>query len=278
MMNVPHRGARTCCSARIPPDRLSSVDMRRPCLLGGLACSIGVSFAQTVPADQDADRNVSWKTLAPNVLSDQKAIWLSPLKLRTRRYWIPTTVVLGITAGLIALDPPEGRYFRNTSFYNGFNSVFSGNATAAGTAIAPLSLYAVGLIRKDAKMKTTAMLAGEAVADSEILTTVLKDADRRLRPIAVPTKGNYSDTWFDDSSGILRSHGSFPSGHSIAAFSVATVVARRYRSHRWVPFVAYGSAALIGCSRMTLSAHFAWDVFVGGVLGYSIGRFAVLRQ
>jgi len=31
-------------------------------------------------------------------------------------------------------------------------------------------------------------------------------------------------------------------------------------------------------SRMTLSAHFASDVFMGGALGYSIGRFAVLRE
>jgi membrane-associated phospholipid phosphatase len=235
-------------------------------------------FAQTAPPDQDADRNVSWRTLIPNVASDQKAIWLSPLKLKQRKYWLPTTMVLGVTAGLIAIDPVEGRYFRDASSYSGFNNVFSGNATALGTLIAPVSLYAIGLVRKDSKMTTTALLAGEAVADSEILTTVLKDADRRLRPIAVPAKGNYSDTWFDDSTRTLRSNGSFPSGHTIAAFSIATVIARRYRTHRWLPLVAYGGAALVGFSRMTLSAHFASDVFAGGVLGYSISRFAVLRQ
>ena len=69
-----------------------------------------------------------------------------------------------------------------------------------------------------------------------------------------------------------------PSGHTIAAFSIATVVARRYRKHRWVPFVAYGLAGVVGFSRMTLSAHFASDVFMGASLGYSISRFAVLRQ
>jgi hypothetical protein len=29
---------------------------------------------------------------------------------------------------------------------------------------------------------------------------------------------------------------------------------------------------------MSLSAHFASDVFLGGALGYSISRFAVLQQ
>ena len=127
-------------------------------------------------------------------------------------------------------------------------------------------------------MRGTALLAGEAVGDVEILATALKDATKRVRPAAVPANGNFSDTWFDDNSRLLRSNGSFPSGHSIAAFSVATVIARRYGNHRWVPYVAYGGAALIGFSRMSLSAHFASDVFMGGALGYTIARFAVLRQ
>jgi membrane-associated phospholipid phosphatase len=110
------------------------------------------------------------------------------------------------------------------------------------------------------------------------VTTVFKDADRRLRPAGVPPKGNFSDTWFDDNTRFLRSNGSFPSGHSIGAFSVATVIARRYGNHRWVPYVAYSGAALIGFSRLSLSAHFASDVFMGGALGYSIARFTVLRQ
>jgi hypothetical protein len=46
------------------------------------------------------------------------------------------------------------------------------------------------------------------------------------------------------------SGGSFPSGHTIAGFSVATVVSRRYgKKHRWVPDAAYGMAALVGASR-----------------------------
>jgi len=117
------------------------------------------------------------------------------------------------------------------------------------------------------------------VADSEILTTVLKDIDGRSRPAAVPSGGNFADTWFERKGSILRGNGSFPSGHTIAAFSVAAVAARRYgRRHRWVPFVAYGAAAAVGFSRVTLSSHFPSDVFMGAALGYSISRFAVLRQ
>ena len=76
----------------------------------------------------------------------------------------------------------------------------------------------------------------------------------------------------------MRGRGSFPSGHTIAAFSVATVISRRYGNHRWVPYVAYGMATLVGFSRLSLSSHYLSDVFMGGALGYSISRFSVLRQ
>jgi membrane-associated phospholipid phosphatase len=59
---------------------------------------------------------------------------------------------------------------------------------------------------------------------------------------------------------------------------VATVFARRYRQHRWVPYVAYGLASVISFSRVTTGAHFPSDVFIGAALGYAIARFDVVRQ
>jgi membrane-associated phospholipid phosphatase len=223
-------------------------------------------------------RDVSWVKLIPNLASDQKQIWTFPVALAHGKHWVPTLAVLGVTAALLALDPHEGAYFRRSTAFGGFNRVFSGNNTSLGIILPPASLYLTGLVRRDSKMKSTALFAGEALAGAEIVATAFKDADRRLRPASVPTNGNFWDTWFDDNTRLLRSNGSFPSGHTIGAFSVATVIARRYGNHRWVPYVAYGGAALIGFSRLSLSAHFASDVFMGGALGYSIARFAVLRQ
>jgi membrane-associated phospholipid phosphatase len=203
---------------------------------------------------------------------------VTPVALAHGKHWIPTLAVLGTTAALVVLDPHEGAYFRRTTAFDGFNRAFSSNNTSLGIILPPASLYFAGLIRGDSKMKSTALLAGEALADAEIVATVFKDADRRLRPAGVPPNGNFSDTWFEDNTRFLRSNGSFPSGHSIGAFAIATVIARRYGNHRWVPYIAYGGAALIGFSRLPLSAHFASDVFMGGALGYSIARFTVLRQ
>ena len=229
-------------------------------------------------ASAPRDRPVSWKLIVPNLISDQERIWSFPARLAQGQDWLPAAGVLGVTAGLVMLDPTEGAYFRRTSEFNGFNNIITGKATLSGVIATPVSLYAVGLLRRDSKMQRTALLAGEAIADSEILTTVLKDITRRVRPAAIPPQGNFADTWFDSGGSLVRGSGSFPSGHAIAAFSIATGVSRRYGTHRWIPYAAYGLAAVVGFSRMTLSAHFLSDVFLGGALGYSISRFAVLRQ
>jgi len=209
-------------------------------------------------------------------MSDQKQIWTFPVRLAQGKNWIPTTAVVGTTAGLMFLDSRESRYFRTSTTFHGFRNIVTGNATSIGMGAVPASLYAIGLVRKDSKMQSTALLAGEALADIVLVQTALKDITRRVKPARYPTSG-----WFSSKgppTSYLRGNGSFPSGHSMAAFSVATIVARQYRNHRWVPYVAYGLASLVGFSRLPLNVHFLSDVVMGGAIGYSISRFTVLRQ
>lgn len=226
--------------------------------------------------DPTLDRPVSWKLLSHNVITDQKQIWSFPARLIQGQNLVPTAAVLGTTTGLFFVDPSESAYFRRTTTFHGFNHIFNGNTTAIGMGAVSASLYAMGRIRKDSKMQHTALLAGEAMADVAIVQTVLKDTTMRVRPVRYPASG-----WFAPSSSptsYIRGNGSFPSGHSIEAFAVATIIARRYGNHRWVPYAAYGLASLVGFSRLTLNVHFLSDVFMGGALGYSISRFTVLRQ
>jgi membrane-associated phospholipid phosphatase len=217
---------------------------------------------------------VSWLRLPSNVLRDQKKIASFPVSVAHGHHLLPTFAVVGVTAGLIAADEQDTPYFRRTTTFQSFNRAFSGTNTSLVIALVPTSLYAMGLLRKDSYEQKTALLAGEAVADSLILSTVLKVSTLRLRPSDIPPQGDFSDSFFLRRNAITS--GSFPSGHTIAAFSVATIFAERYSKHRWVPWVAYATAATIGFSRVTLQAHFPSDVFLGAALGYSVSRFAVL--
>jgi len=223
------------------------------------------------------DIELSWRQLPKRILHDQKDIWLFPTQLARGRNWIPTLAVVGGTAGLIAVDPHGAAYFRaHAGNLEDFNDAFDGPITAAEIAIVPVTFFVVGQIRHDTYASKTGLAAGEAYVDGYILGVAIKAITRRKRPSEVPPGGQFTDTFFNTRKSPAGS--SFPSGHAIGAFSVATVVARRYRHHRWVPWVAYGGATVISFSRVTRGAHFPSDVFLGAALGYSIARFEVMRH
>jgi PAP2 superfamily len=225
-----------------------------------------------------ASRQVSWKLLGPNILHDQKRIWLFPKMLAQGKHWLPTLALTGATAGLIALDPHDDPYFRRAQTYDQFNRVVSSRNAILGMALFPASFYALGLGRHDSYMQKTVQLSTESVVDSEILNLVIRDVARRVPPNQIPPNGDFSDSFFMRRKGpFYVGNGGFPSGHTIAAFSIATIFAERYRRHRWVPWVAYGLAAVVGFSRVTLQDHFPSDVFAGAALGYTISHFVVLH-
>jgi len=224
------------------------------------------------------EREISWRRLVPNLVQDQRQVWLFPVSVAHGHHLAPTLAVAGITAGLVALDERNMNYFRRTQTFGRFNRVFSGSNTSLGMEVFPAAFYAVGLMRKDSYAQHTVLLAGEAVLDSEILTTALKDIDRRFRPASIPPNGDFSQSWFKETHGsYLGGVGSFPSGHTIAAFSIATVFANRYPNPRWHVWLAYGLATVVGFSRVSLQSHFPSDVFAGAALGYAIAHYVVLR-
>jgi membrane-associated phospholipid phosphatase len=238
-----------------------------------LAGAAGPALSQNA----ETDREVSWRTLFPNILSDQERIWTFPVRLARGEDIAPTLLITGSAVGLIALDPVDSPYFRRTTSLDGFNDTFSGWSDSLAIAAVPAAFYAFGHMEHNSYHEHTALLMGEAVVDTELVAEVVKDIGERVRPREINPHGNFSDTWFDKSGNPIWSNASFPSGHTIAAFSVATVVAHRYRNHKWIPYAAYGAATLVGFSRVANSAHFPSDVFVGAALGYFTTRFVVLR-
>jgi len=224
------------------------------------------------------DPEISWKHLPMRVLEDQKDLWLFPTQLARGKHWVPTLAIVGVTGVLIATDPHDEPFFRNKRAFDETSEIFSTTNTGIVEAGVPVVIYVTGLLRHDSYTQQTAILAGEAYLDSAIPHVVIKLISRRLRPSAVPPNQDFRDTFFQSKVGILGKGSSFPSGHAAGAFSIATVIARRYGEHKWVPWVAYGVAGLISFSRVPDMAHFPSDVFLGAALGYTITRFDVFRD
>ncbi len=221
-----------------------------------------------------------WKSLGPDLLHDQKSIYLFPLSVARGHHLKPTLAILGATALLTAVDAHNAKWARNNiQPLSGFNRTFSGYNTATATDAFAGAFYLAAILRRNVYDQKTFMLAGEAVIDSEILTTIMKDVDGRETPISYPAGANFTESWFKvRKGGWLGGLGSMPSGHEIAIMAVATTFAERYPHPAWHRWLAYGVAAAVGLSRVTLQSHFTSDTFAGGALGYVIAHYLVLGR
>src|SRR5947209_3738987 len=200
-----------------------------------------------------------------NILRDQRAIWTSPLHLdKDDAKWLAP---LGLsTAALIATDRRTADALDDNRTRLNVSHAISYVGSGYGASSIAGAFYLIGRATHKARARETGLLGGEALIDSGIVAAVLKSSTQRPRPRAGTERGDFF-------AGGL----SFPSGHTIAAWSLATVVANEYRDKRLVQISAYGLAAAVSVSRYTGRNHFLSDVLVGSAIGYGIGRY-VYRQ
>lgn len=69
---------------------------------------------------------------------------------------------------------------------------------------------------------------------------------------------------------------SFPSGHATVAFSLAASVSEEARTP-WVTAATYGTATLVGWSRVYEDRHWTSDVVAGALVGIATSRFTIHR-
>jgi len=149
-------------------------------------------------------------------------------------------------------NPTRARISNDVSY------IGSGYATAGFCG----AFYLFGRLDHDEHAQETGLLAAEALIDSAIVGEVVKEISQRPRPHSANEPGQF-----------FEGGNSFPSGHSLAAFSVATVVAMEYHKHLWVQVLAYTLASMVAGSRFTGSNHFLSDILVGSAIGFGTGRY-----
>ncbi len=218
------------------------------------------------PDDKDA---VTVRRTPINILNDQKAIWTSPARIRDRdlAYLVP----LGLaTAVAITADHQVMSSSRLNDPSLNSHAVTASNGLLGGFVAAPVLIYGLGRIHHDGHATETGILAGEAMVDSLLVDQVLKVATLRERPTVDDAKGKF----FQTSAGF---NSSFPSDHSILAWSSAAVIASEYPSPL-TQITAYGLATGVSLTRVLGRQHFPSDVIVGSAIGWLVGRYVFRKH
>jgi membrane-associated phospholipid phosphatase len=210
-------------------------------------------------------------------LGDTGRIWSSPARIRDKAV-LPIIGVAAAATFLIAADEPirDGvqRFAARHAWVGDVSPVVTQAGGLAGFAAAG-AFFGAGLVFKDERARDTGYLAASAILQSFVIDAFLKRMAGRQRPFVADGEDHWAGPAALFKSGGGGRYTSFPSGHSAAAFSLATVVAMEYRHLKWVPVVAYTLAGGVGLSRMTLDKHWASDVFIGAVVGHCVARFVV---
>src|SRR5258706_11773161 len=185
------------CAAQ---DALISSPAGEPALETALHLPAPVTPLYAPVTNPSPERQISWRRLVPNMVQDQKQIFLFPVSVARGNHLKPFLAITALTAGFVAIDEHNAKYFRNTQSFNGFNKVASGSNTSLAMEIFPAAFYAIGLARKDTYAQHTVLLAGEAVPGSQSFSSVMKGIDRPIPPSSVPPNGDFLTSCFKETS------------------------------------------------------------------------------
>lgn len=196
-----------------------------------------------------------------NILLDQKAIWTAPFHLNREdaKWMVPAGV--GMMA-LFTTDRITGDEMAESDSPVNASRVISYAGSAYGVAAVAGTFYLVGRGENNTRARETGILTAEAALDSSIVVLALKGITQRGRPHSG-----------EDRSEFFAGGSSFPSGHSAAAWSMATIVANEYHDQPIVQIAAYGVATAVSVARFTGGEHYISDVVAGSAIGFGIGKY-----
>jgi membrane-associated phospholipid phosphatase len=181
-----------------------------------------------------------------------------------------TLISLGAVGIIMVFDGPIMDFIQRNKDAGILDEVANyGNHFGEMSGLLPVVLgtLSYGLVFDNNRAKNAALSSIGAVVLGQLVIETLKSATHRSRPEA--GMGPFDFRGF----GLGSDNTSFASGHSAAAWSVASVFAEEYGDeYKWAPAAAYGLAALTSYARMNKNKHWASDVVMGAMVGYVAGK------
>ena len=204
------------------------------------------------------------------VLVDQKRIWTSPFHTSKKdaKWW---AIFGGATGVLIAFDERIQRNAPSPPWLVHLGT--DGSYLGAAYTLIPISagFYFIGSKTGNERFRESGLLSFETLINTTIVEQVLKVTLDRERPLDGTGEGRF----FHSPN---RLNSSFPSGHSINTFGIASIFAHEYSHTWWVKALAYTYAGTVALSRLAANRHFPGDTMAGGAMGWFIGDYVYARR
>lgn len=234
------------------PSALKSAGFRAP------------SGTADVPLEQQEHPEVTVKRAPISVLRDGVNIVVSPDYIRTRdlKWLLP---LAGAASAAFATDTKTMTEVVSSNPSFNQTSANASNGLVWGLIATPVTMFGVGHLRQDERMRETGILGSEAMVDAVAVDEVVKLCAFRERPYVDHGQGEF----FVGSAGV---NSSFISEHSMIAWSSAAVIAGEYHS-RWAQIAVYTAATGVSLTRVMAQEHFPSDVLFGSVGGWLIGHY-----
>jgi membrane-associated phospholipid phosphatase len=185
---------------------------------------------------------------------------------QVRALFIPYLLILLPCLVIKLLYSKPQIYFTVNSWHFAFGDWFFAWYTHAGDGLTCV-LFTLILICVNYRW---AFLMGSSYIVTSVLSQVFKFIFDAPRPI-IYFKNEVSRMYLVKGVEMLELH-SFPSGHSISAFSMAVILTYITPKKSW-GLLFLGAAFLVAYSRVYLSEHFFEDVTVGSAIGVFITIF-----
>lgn len=129
--------------------------------------------------------------------------------------------------------------------------------------------YLAGVAFKDPEVRATGIDAMATMGIAQLLIAIpLKVLAGRSRPDTNQGTHDFHP---------LTGGQSFPSGHTIQAFALASAISE-HADRPWVSALSYGLAGLVGLSRVEQRQHFMSDVVASGLIGTFVGKAVVAHN
>lgn len=185
--------------------------------------------------------------------------------------WAKAGGMLALTGGAALLDDEwYGLMDRNrNSADDKLADVTVLYGDAPGIILFAGGFYATGLFTRNTWLRETGLLVGTSILLSGAVSTITKTIIGRARPYTGLGNHEFKPFTLTDEDYL-----SFPSGHTVVAFSISTVLSRRI-GNPWATIGLYALATGTAVSRTYTRHHWLSDVVCGGVLSTLISHSIV---